>query len=300
MTQKLLRAVPLRDGFDVQTDERQRLVLTKPCDWAPLGGDIFQFKAKPSSGDIYPARFSVYFEPITKDTPPMEEYYGERQRNIQARIAPVPYRAEYIHLGGDPDPIRSLKIVVPAYGRVRSVTDITGKESVETEYVGRRDFDAYVVSVVDKAVADLSAPASGWEALGLVAGIRSEIAPAAADAFERGELRNVQELRSFVREQFTKRLKESVGGDFPQDAPDDTQEPVDDTAAAEAVQGATGIATPAAPEERVEVQPIGIILVVCYNRSLHRVFSFEFSDNAGDYVTSSVSFDHILRSVRFL
>ena len=41
---KLIRGAPRPEGFDIEVDERQRIVLARPKDWEPKGGIIFQLE----------------------------------------------------------------------------------------------------------------------------------------------------------------------------------------------------------------------------------------------------------------
>ena len=75
---KVIRGAPRPLGFEIEVDERQRIVLARPKEWRPKGGTIFfleqrdaaqadeQKSDKPKSGDVFPASFLCYFEPIIR------------------------------------------------------------------------------------------------------------------------------------------------------------------------------------------------------------------------------------------
>jgi len=141
LQRKLLRGAPRPLGFETEISERERIVLARPGEWQPSGGIIFDYQLPPDTlptEDRFPPQFRVTYQPIEEDKdnrrskhPDVEQtqYYVSVQNNLEGLLDDhegvldkyaswQSYSAEYISLGGDTQPIKSLKFIAHEYVHV--------------------------------------------------------------------------------------------------------------------------------------------------------------------------------------
>jgi hypothetical protein len=147
LQEKLLRGTPCPNGFDTEVSERQHIVLARPKDWAPQGGVIFQSEAPtPVSGsfDVFPARFSCWFNPITKDTDDRSVYYDKFRESVNASyFVQPPFTTELMMVGGETAGVLSLRVMAHEYVRVRVDRDaLTGRVTRSWYPLTKDDFES--------------------------------------------------------------------------------------------------------------------------------------------------------------
>jgi len=145
LSQKVIRGAPCPRAFEIEVDERQRIVLAKPQKWEPRGGTIFDFelsKEKLQEKDIFPARFTVTYVPITPDLGSMDEFYDRMHKSLDSPTIGS-WTSEYINIGGEPNPIGSLKVIAQVYVKATVVKNaVTGKLETSKEQLSKEDFEA--------------------------------------------------------------------------------------------------------------------------------------------------------------
>lgn len=120
LQQKLIRGAPRPSGFDTEVAEQQRIVLARPKDWVRRGGIIFDYEqpgAELIGGDIFSARFTSSFIPVTEEHKDRDRYYKAFPATID-RAFIASYTPEVVYLGGEPNGIKSLKFICRQYARV--------------------------------------------------------------------------------------------------------------------------------------------------------------------------------------
>jgi hypothetical protein len=153
---KLLRGAPRPLAFETEVSERQRIVLARPEKWRPSGGIIFDYQlpleALKEEDDRFPPQFRVTYQPIEegkkqykrRPKEPDEEqtrYYNNVKDNLEELIDDhegvldkytswQSYSTEYIYLGGETQPIKSLKFIAHEYVRV----DIKPPDRMHTRF----------------------------------------------------------------------------------------------------------------------------------------------------------------------
>ena len=127
---KLIRGAPRPQGFDIEVDERQRIVLARPKDWEPKGGIIFQLElanAKMERDDTFAATFQCSFVPIPKDSNQTLADFHSNQIKSGDQLVRTGYIQSYSHeivrLGGDATGVESLKFIARQFARVEITTD---------------------------------------------------------------------------------------------------------------------------------------------------------------------------------
>jgi hypothetical protein len=145
LQQKVLRGAPCPRGFEIEVDERQRIVLAKPARWEPRGGMIFDFelpKEKLRTGDLFPARLQVSYGPITLENQTADDFYEKTRRTFLDSPLVGSWTSEFINVGGEPNSIKSLKIIFQMYGKIISVENpLTGKDETQTYWITREEFE---------------------------------------------------------------------------------------------------------------------------------------------------------------
>ena len=127
---KLIRGAPHPDQFDIEVDERQRIVLARPRAWEPKGGVIFQLELPDKEmrpDDDFPASFQCWFISIPKDSlQSREKYYESQIKQVEQSVKQgwMPwYTQELQRLGGEPAAVESLKIIARQASRVHKEID---------------------------------------------------------------------------------------------------------------------------------------------------------------------------------
>ncbi len=128
---KLIRGAPRPDGFVIEVDERQRVVLARPQDWEPKGGIIFQLEmpGKPEDKDSFAGSFRCSFLPIDKNKDSKqtaEQYYNYQLQQLEAEAKSgyvQSYSKEFARLGGEAASAESLKVIARQFARVKKLRD---------------------------------------------------------------------------------------------------------------------------------------------------------------------------------
>jgi hypothetical protein len=127
---KLIRGAPCPKGFDIEVDERQRIVLARPKDWEPKGGVIFQLELqdvamKPS--DNFAAAFTCSFVPIEKDSKQTWEQFHQNQIDAAEENSKNGYFQSYseeaMRVGGEAAGVKSLKVTAHMAAKVEKKPD---------------------------------------------------------------------------------------------------------------------------------------------------------------------------------
>jgi len=163
---KLILGAPHPQGFDLEVDERQRIVLARPKDWEPKGGIIFELelpdkKMKPN--DTFAAMFRCYFVPIEKDSNETREQFQRKHLNLVKDATTNGYFQSYsnevMRIGGEVEAVESLKYIAHQVVRTEiEKSKETGREKrvwspvLWKEFVGRIDqLEPEQVTVGDRA-----------------------------------------------------------------------------------------------------------------------------------------------------
>jgi len=115
---RVMRGAPRPEGFETEVDERHRLVLARPENWASKGGllyDLCDHDVTAQTIDIFPSQFRVYYHPLEGSD--AESYYSkviEEWDTDPVILKPV---SEYIMVGGEEGPIKTLKLSSRQYVR---------------------------------------------------------------------------------------------------------------------------------------------------------------------------------------
>jgi|GEM_PF-5938943 hypothetical protein len=143
LQQKIIRGAPHPPGFETEVDERQRIVLARPWDWQPRGGVIFDFQQraeKMQPKDLFPAAFRVWFVPIGVETE--SEFYEKYRQSIPANPTVAAHTVEFVHLGGEPSSIKSLKLIAHHFAQVTTlVNPVTKQVERPWRYLTKEEFD---------------------------------------------------------------------------------------------------------------------------------------------------------------
>jgi hypothetical protein len=144
LTAKVIRGAPCPKGFEIEVDERQRIVLAKPGRWEQRGGTIFDFelpKDKLQKGDIFPARMEVGYGPVMIEEGSADVYYEKTAKLFETPIVGF-CTTEFINVGGEPNAIKSLKVIAQLYAKVTITKNpLTGKDEIGTVFLSKQDFD---------------------------------------------------------------------------------------------------------------------------------------------------------------
>ncbi|SNR24840.1 hypothetical protein [Blastococcus mobilis] len=303
LEQKLIRGAPKPEEFETEVDERQRLVLSRPKEWEPVGASVFAFQRPERllrKGDTFPPYVRVSYEPITAATPDPDVYYRELQQRFERGLGSRggPYRSEIVGIGGEPAPIPSLKLVARTYVKtVLHLNLLTGQEERVRSIVRLEDFEAHVATRVNKVLGGrVPFGKLGWDQLSQWQDFQVRLRQEVQDELESGRL-EYGDLAGFIEERAgTVASRTSTG---------EESAPVGQASDAAMDQGAEAAENITAAEEDMlseseEVLPVAEMWVCCYHRGLRKVFFFEFADNSTDYRNSSAVFNSVLQSVRFL
>jgi hypothetical protein len=138
---KLIRGAPCPLGFSIEVAERERIVFARPDVWSPRGGQIVDLMEpyKPSDNRGIPARFRCTYRHIFKKTKRANLFEEFRQDWLAEFEAPT---IETVRLGGDPSQVEALKLIGRQYYRVEQFDSAkvpVGYEP-ETELVPRWEF----------------------------------------------------------------------------------------------------------------------------------------------------------------
>jgi hypothetical protein len=151
---KLIRRAPRPPGFDTEVDERQRIVLAAPRNWAPRGGVIFDFdlaQTEMKQDDLVPARFWLSYSLVTTITDPAEMFYENYRDSVGSATQVATHTSEYIYVGGEQGAAKSLKIIAHEYAlATKHIDPLTGSVSYSWNAVPKDDYDAELKKENDK------------------------------------------------------------------------------------------------------------------------------------------------------
>jgi len=304
---KLIRGAPRPVDFEIEVDERQRLVIARPNEWVPKGGVIFSYRAPrdETSPDRIPAQLQVVAVPLEADPgAPFDAhaYYEEVRRSATEGASGPPVVCETVQLGSDRDDgIRSLRMIARAWVEI-DLEDPSADNLRLIEYSAyRARLSAYADELLKAATGttqsgSLDAQISFSETV-------ERIAAELDRQFSNGTLRATDEHV----------LTEGAGGW------EIGTKPADDASVAArpdpAVQGAAIVGggevddpvstsldagRQVSTRRRTAVTPVGFIRVYCAHPELGTLYLFEFLDDVVDFMRSTADFDSVMRSVRFL
>lgn len=278
LAQKLIRSVPRPEDWEIEIDERQRVVLARPRQWHPRGGVIFTFQdvaqartagqEDVDSYDVYPATFALSYDSIDPSTmtanaiKDRDEFYAHQRALAEDAVTNgwiARPNHEYIHLGDDAAPLKCLKTVTCSYYTVSVVPDpVTGRVEPSFTQIDARDYE----DRKNRQEAGYAEPAAAVKQALTTPGDNggeSAVVGAAAAAVQ------------------TAPSREPAAGPQP---------------------GAGNGATPSPPAQRLLV--LQRMLITCYHRTLEKVFYFDLNDDDAGFAESSGVMDRMLRSTRFL
>jgi hypothetical protein len=143
LQQKVIRGAPCPPGFDTEVDERQRVVLAKPVNWEPRGGTIFDFqvpRTKENAADVFLARFLAMYGPVDPNTNADNFYQQAKQAFYVPGVESCV--SEFINIGGEPNSIKSLKVIAELFARITiSTNSVTGKEETFLNVIPKEEFE---------------------------------------------------------------------------------------------------------------------------------------------------------------
>jgi len=201
---KVLRGAPAPESFEIEVDERQRIVLARPEDWAPKGGVIFNYQQGPraakaaaspdSDEDMLPASLIVYAYPFPREPvdgavastavtdEEVEAFYAARQHgggtySLAARI----------RIGGEGQAgIPSLRVTGLDWVEIDTVTRAT-RTILWQDYRGVLDerADQMLLPYYER----FTSTVSGLERHGVRTALRQALFQQLNDAFISGQLR---------------------------------------------------------------------------------------------------------------
>jgi hypothetical protein len=305
LVRELLKSVPKPPDYEIEVDDRHRIVLVRPTGWEASGGAIFEYsepiprdRTKLSAEaqadvDIVPARVVVSYEPVSGDDDTQQVYERISASLSSDNPAIEDPRIETIEMGGEQGPVSALRITAKAFIQATLAADpVTGELSYSWRYVPRTEFEAQVQLTTREVLLPLT----------LVGGLgdrakNAELVAAegalVAKELEAGRLQNYAAVRKWLTD------RHPDIADSRHQAPNMTGS----TVASATVQAAstTQPATSEGSERtRIETLPVTRILVFCHHAPLRSMLLVDCSDNVADFRKSSEIFNKMIGSLRFL
>lgn len=278
LQQKLIRGAPRPAGFEIEVAEQQRIVLARPNDWERRGGVIFDFELPEQQlrkGDVFPARFTCSFVPITAGTEPKEQFYSTFQESALDNPYVESHTSEFVYLGGEPRSIKSLKMIAHQYISLsQDIHRVTGKVTRSWNYISKDDFNSPSEDTEESVAQSKSST--------------SKVQEKEIDDTQKNQIRK------------SARTKQDKSGNTEMPVQPQSSNVTEQTEQSGSNQSAPqddGLAQTQTSLRNVEVLRM---LVVCYHEELKAIFYFEFLDDDVDFAQSSSLFNQILSSTRFL
>ncbi len=273
LQQKLIRGAPKPEGYEIEISDREKIVLARPTQWLPREAIIFAFELPDSAmtdkRDVFPAQFRVSYVHIDESTGTADEYYSDYERyysNFDRNTM------EYIDVGGEPNPIRSLKIMTPEYCRIEisenrktKMRQFTWSWATQEQYEEAQKAAQTPPPVVP--------PPGSPEAAEVVPPAAPPEPPKAAEP----------PPTSTTEAPAASAVTDAAAGLSTLDVTSMDGDPQ------------TLVTPPQAFYERLIHMS-----VVCYHKSLGTIYFFDFWDDTYDFTQMSKQFNQILRSTRFL
>lgn len=289
LQQKLIRGAPRPVHFETEVAERERIVLARPREWTPGAGIIFDFQHQRedshSDYDLVP-EFRCSYAPIleeigtakakilwwqkrgakSRSSDYRKQFYDNyREERLEKGVQNLfyeSYSCEYDYIGGEPEPIESLRVITHEYAEVtpREPDPATKvKQPPRWRNVTKQRYEELPRS-------DVEAPDSLMDSILSRSPVRKKHSSGI--------------LTTRIRRP-SNRAEDSEQDDLiPQPRIDST-----DIAPS---------SRPTAGEKVVHA------LVICYHEQLGKVYYFEFWAVPNDFIQASAKFNQILNSVRFL
>jgi hypothetical protein len=289
LQRKLIRGAPRPVYFETEVAERERIVLARPQAWRPRGGISFNFQRprQESDGDydLVP-EFRCSYAPILEEISSTRakilwwQNRGNRPRasdhrklfyeNFQENHLETgkqdsfyeSYSCEYDYIGGEPDPIESLRVITHEYAEVipREPDPATNVKQPPTwQNVTRERYEDLLKtrteapdSLIDSILA--KSPLRKKESSGIVATGSGKPSKSTVN-----------------KEQEEVVLRPRIDS--------------------------TDVAANKRPTSGARVIHA---VVICYHEPLGKIYYFDFWAMPGDFIQSSAKFNQILNSVRFL
>jgi hypothetical protein len=285
LQQKLIRGVPRPIGFVPEVFDQQRFVFARPEAWEHRGGslvDIVLPLEKMVKDDLFQARFTCSYVPITAEMGSPEDYYQNYQTLMRSADTTLYVEApvfEYIQLGGDPNSVKSLKLVMREYVEVwKRIDPLMNKEIIEFREIEK----SYYQQILNDEQAKVEATTN-----------QAQDAAAAPNTPEQAKV-----------EAATNPAQDAVAAPNTAEQPAPAEPPK--TLATPEMPNAPEQALASTDESITVEQPKSFVLevlrmiVICYNENLENVLFFDFWDDTSDFANSSDIFNKILQSTRFL
>jgi hypothetical protein len=326
LEQKLIRGAPRPQGFETEVDERQRVVLARPKDWQPKGGTILELEARSETmrpEDTFAAYFRFFFVPLDRSTSSAAEYYEKELKALREAAAYWHgFSHEMVRLGGDLSGVESLKLIIRQFVRTELKTSPeTGQVEREWNVVSREEATGRITYVEPPALEvgrpqELRIVGFGMRhgAVCYLNGERHQLRLVgegeALVALTAEEVAHTRPLEVAVENPETGGLRSNsvivlvapAGGG---------RESADELGVEVAVEAARPLEAAVAEHEnpstslsgapeRVVIQEVARMRVVCYHEALERVYYFDFWDDVADFRDSSGVFNRVLASTRFL
>ncbi|AEJ01545.1 hypothetical protein Nit79A3_1731 [Nitrosomonas sp. Is79A3] len=325
---KLIRGAPKPEGFTIEVDERQRIVLARPEEWQPKGGLIFDLELseqKMKDGDTFVPTFRCFFEPI--DPKSSRAAWVDRQlKDLEDAVGFVgSFTTEMVPIGAELAGVKeSLKIIVRQFVRIEwKRSPVTGNvernwslihkdeaagilfgtspESVSASMSTSVTLTGYAlrkggVCYVGTRQAQANVSQDGKTAVVTV--LKEDIAyrNQVEIEWENPEVHGLRSNKLFLGVSRDDKTEEQIGIHAISKPSDEliAQEPND-------AEGKTSMSPKSETEEpRLVFQQVVRMRVICYNEPLKRIYTFDFWDDAQDFNESSALFNQVLKSVRFL
>lgn len=327
---KLIRGAPKPEGFTIEVDERQRIVLARPEEWEPKGGVIFDLELsdqKMKKSDAVSPSFQCYFQPIEPEST-REAWIAKQLKDLDDAIVRGlvdSYTTEMVPVGSQLTGVdESLKIIVRQFTLTRfERSAITGNLERVWSIIPKHDFTGYLRLSLPENVSSNRSTQVTLRGRALRQGGSCYVGDRKVDSKVNQD--GTEAVITVMADDINFRHQVEIEWENPdthglrsnilvlgvdnkyvaeeQAATDVTSKPLEEEIAqnADDVQSETPMQHNDGKDETREIfQQVIRMRVLCYNEPLKRIYSFDFFDDAQDFNESSAVFNRILNSVRFL
>jgi len=289
LQQKLIRGAPRPPNFESEVAERERVVLARPREWKPGAGIIFDFQPSreesQSDYDLSP-EFRCSYAPIAEHIGPTKaKILLWRNRNGRPKISDVrkqfyenyqherlergkknsfyeSYACEYDYIGGESEPIESLRVITNEYAEV-------------------------IPREPDPATKMKQPPR--WRS----------ITKQRYEELPKIETDMPKSLMESILAKSPMRTKKSAG--ITASELEELADPTSNAEQDDLIPRSQIDSTDVAPNSRPTCgSRVTHALVITYHEQLGKVYYFDFWAAPNDFVQSSAKYNQILNSVRFL
>ena len=301
LQQKLISGAPRPVHFETEVAERERIVLARPQDWKPGAGIIFDFQhprqESDSDYDLVP-EFRCSYAPILGEvrstkakilrwqnrgagpvaSDPRQQFYENYQKERLEKGKQdsfyESYTCEYDYIGGEPDPIESLRVITHEYAEVipREPDPATKiKQAPRWRNITKERYE-------DLLKYETEEPSSLMDSIPEAPSSLMDSILAASPIRKKRRSSGVVATESEKRSNLTANREQDDVIPRPQ---------ID----------SMNVAPNSRPTSGVRVTHA---VVVCYHEQLGKVYYFDFWAMPRDFIQASAKFNQILNSVRFL